>query len=431
MASLINTWEKLTLNPRLFVYLHRLNQESKLNYKEVNDIQFHRLKNILISAYLNHPFYKERFDNSGFNPFELKDTEEISSIPILEKEDYRRYCNNVVSFDEKKYKEWYKDGTSGTTGMPLKVYRTWSERAYMSAKWMRVLFSNGYSWRDKTFSLPSPHRLQKDSIIQKIGILERVSIPYTAPTREMVQGYLKEKPNIVYANKSQLVMMAIFVRDNKIDLPKPKLCISAAETMDESSRRIICEVFGEENLIEAYGAVEVNNLAWQNKGQSLFNFSHSTNLLEVVDNQGKPSASGKAIITDFFINSFPLIRYNLGDFVETENANGLQFIKKIKGRMDDWVLFSDGARIPFHAFYEIMERRSEISQFRVIQESFSLIKIQLVLGASADKTAIEKTIMNDIKKEIKEYGVEYQFEWRDKIEPDPSGKLRMLISKVK
>ena len=37
----------------------------------------------------------------------------------------------------------YMDTTSGTTGIPLEFYRTWPERGYMIAKYLRALFLNG------------------------------------------------------------------------------------------------------------------------------------------------------------------------------------------------------------------------------------------------------------------------------------------------
>jgi len=438
---LTDHWQRLTLNIRIFKYLRRFMRESRLSPEKIRTLQFLRLKALLCDAYITHSFYRERFDSAGFDPFTMQRTEEIERLPILHKDEYRHFTNSFYQKHPDRCNAWYRDGTSGSTGMPLTIYRTWDERAYMSAKWMCTLYLNGYIWRDRTFSIPSPHRLQRESIIQLFGLLKRYSIPYTASTEEMVTAYLQYNPTIIYANKSQLVLMALYCKNHNIVLPKPRLCISAAETMDANSRALITETFGKDILIEAYGTVEAGILAWQEKSQDHFRISHTTNLIEVLDNdapgtQKTPNTNraagttGQAVITDFFIRSFPLIRYNLGDLVETDVHNGISVINTIKGRMDDWVIFSDGDRRSFHFFYEIMERRPEIMQFRIIQEDYDRIRIMVVKAPEADATGIERILLSDLRREVRETGVTYEIEWVDAIPPDPNGKLRMLISKV-
>jgi len=434
---LTDHWQKLTLNPRIYKYLRRLAKESKLPAEDTKRLQFHRLKTLLCDAYTTHPFYKNRFDAAGFDPFAMQSPEEIERIPILNKDEYREFTNHICQHHPHRVSAWYRDGTSGSTGMPLTIFRTWDERAYMSAKWMHVLYANGYSFRDVTFSIPSPHRLQRESIVQSLGLFKRHSVSYTAAPEDMVETYLQCRPTIIYANKSQLVVMALFCQANNITLSKPRLCISAAETMDANSRALITETFGKDTLVEAYGAVETNILAWQEqkKTDDIFRFFHTTNLLEVLDENNQPLAktgrkTGRAVVTDFFIRSFPLIRYNLEDVVETKAQNGVTAIKKIKGRLDDWVIFSDGDRRSFHFFYEIMERRPEILQFRVIQEDYDLIRIQIVKAPDADAASLEKALLSDLHREVRGEGVDYRMEWTDNIPPDPNGKLRMLISKV-
>ena len=114
----------------------------------------------------------------------------------------------------------------------------------------------------------------------------------------------------------------------------------------------------------------------------------------------------------------------------TEIKNGLPVIKKIKGRQDDSIIFADGERIPWHIFGIILERQDALKQFRVIQEEYEKIRIQLAIEADADKLAVEKAIVSDLRKEVRDEGVEYIVEYLDKIPPDPNGKIRLLISKV-
>jgi phenylacetate-CoA ligase len=428
-----DSWQKATINFRIYRYLQQLMKEARLPAEEVHKLQFTRLKKLLCDVYKTHPFYQERFDASHFDPFKMADISELKNVPVLEKEDYRTMIKSLVEEKgEKYYQNWYIDSTSGTTGIPLRILRTWDERAYMLAKWMRVLYLNGYKWNDVTFSLPSPSHVQRDSIVQRFGILKRYSIAYTDPIEDQVELYLKAKPAVVYGNKTYLVQLALHCNDNNIKIPHPYLCVSFAEKMDGPSRSVLEKCFGPDCLMEIYGALEVAIMAYQIKGQDFFNMCHTTDILEVIDENGKDTNYGNVLLTNLFIRSFPLIRYNLRDMLDTEIINGLPVINKIGGRQDDKIKFADGKTVPWPIMAIILERRrNELKQFRVIQEDYDLIRIVLSKEDEADRSALENAILTDFRKEVRNEGVEYIVDFVDRIPPDPNGKIRLLISKVR
>jgi phenylacetate-CoA ligase len=254
-------------------------------------------------------------------------------------------------------------------------------------------------------------------------------VAFTDPVEKMVEMYLKVRPTVVYGNKTHLVQIALYCDKHQIDLPKPHLCISFAETMDERSRAVIKRCFGEDSLMEAYGAIEFSIIAFQLKGEDYFNWCHTTDYLEVLDENGNDTNFGSSIVTDLFIRSFPMIRYNLGDILDTEIKDGLTVIKKIIGRQDDSIVFANGERLPWHIFSIILERRQELKQFRVIQEDYDKIRIQVAKEVAADKLSVENAILTDLRQEVTN-DMEYNIDFVDHLPPDPNGKLRLLISKV-
>jgi len=427
------TWQKSTINFRIYAYLRQLMKEVRLPAEEVRKLQFTRLKKILCDVYQTHPFYQERFDASHFDPFKIADISELKNVPILEKEDYRTLIKSLEEEKgEKYYQGYFEDFTSGTTGIPLHILRTWDERAYMLAKWMRVLYLNGYSWRNITLSLSTPGTVRRDSVIQRFGILKRHTIAYTDPIEEQVELYLKAKPSILYGNKTYLVQFALHCNENNIKLPPPYLCVSFAEKMDGPSRSVLEKCFGPNCLMEIYGALEVAIMAYQIKGEDYFHMCDTTDIIEVLDENGQDTNYGTALLTNLFIRSFPMIRYNLRDTLDTDIIDGLPVIKKIGGREDDKIKFVDGKIVPMNVIAIIMERRSkDLKQFRVIQEDYDLIRIVVAMEAKADKSAVENAILEDMRKEVRAEGVEYIVDYVDRIPPDPNGKIRLLISKVR
>jgi phenylacetate-CoA ligase len=243
--------------------------------------------------------------------------------------------------------------------------------------------------------------------------------------------YLKAKPSLVYGNKTYLVQLALYCNQNEIKLPKPYLCVSFAEEMDGPSRSVLEKCFGADCLMEIYGALEVSIIAWQIKGEDYFNICNTTDILEVLDENGQDTNFGGSLLTDLFIRSFPMIRYNLGDMLDTEIVNGLPVINKIRGRQDDKIIFADGKSVHWPMFAVILERRShELKQFRVIQEDYNLVRIVVAKEAEADKSAVENAIITDLRNEVRNEGMEYIVDFVDRIPPDPNGKIRLLISKV-
>jgi phenylacetate-coenzyme A ligase PaaK-like adenylate-forming protein len=302
----------------------------------------------------------------------------------------------------------------------------------MLAKWMRVLYLNGYRWRDVTLSLSTPGTVRRDAFIQRFGILKRYAIAYTDPFEKQVELYLKAKPSVLYGNKTYLVQFALYCLENNIKLSPPYLCVSFAEKMDGPSRSVLEKCFGTDCLMEIYGALEVAIMAYQIKGEDYFHLCDTTDIIEVLDENGQDSRYGNALLTNLFIRSFPLIRYNMRDTLDTDIINGLPVIKKIGGREDDKIKFIDGKIVPMNVIAIILERRSkELKQFRVIQEDYDLIRIVVAKESDADKLAVENAILNDFRKEVKNEGVEYVVDFVDRIPPDPNGKIRLLISKVR
>lgn len=422
---------KILLNFNVFCKLKKRLNDFPFHPQKIEFYRFNKLKRLLVYSYEHFEFYKGLFDKAKFNPNYMKNIEDIQRLPVMDKDTYREFSYSLIGRKSDLYKKYYRDGTSGTTGKPLTIYRTWDERAYMLAKYLRSLFLNGYRYRDITFCLPSPHRItESDSLIQKFGLLRRKTVSYTDPVENMVDGYIRSKADFLYANKSQLVQMAQYIREQNLSIRKPRMINSSGEILDNNSKSIIESVFGKDRMFEVYGAVETGNLAFQIIGEDFFHFNHDTNLIELENNGKIDKTRGRCIITDFHIFSFPLIRYKLDDWIETDEWEGNRVITRIKGRDDDWVLLPDGSRIPFHHFYEVMESRMLIRQFQFVQEKIDLINVYVVLDQSVDKTEFRKGLVSDLKLKISDK-IHYRVICRAHIPPDSSGKLRMLISKLK
>ena len=56
--------------------------------KKIKELQFKKFKRIVEWAYANSRLYRRLYDDAGFKPENLKRWEDISKVPIVQKEDY-------------------------------------------------------------------------------------------------------------------------------------------------------------------------------------------------------------------------------------------------------------------------------------------------------------------------------------------------------
>ncbi len=427
--------KKKALNLFVLKDLIELTLNFPFTQKKVEKIQRKKIKKLVKTAYRN-PFYRKRFDEKNLTPEDIRTPEDLLKLPLLTKSELREWVREEYSSHPEKFKYWFRDSTSGSTGAPLVTWLSTHDKAFNIAAWIRMAAVQGFNpFKDGTFCLVSPHRLKKqgDSFLQKFSILKRTQVSYLASPSEMVRRFNEDCPAFMYANKSQYVQMALFSRKNHIKLHPLKIYASAAETLDTPSRNLIEEQFGKGRLYDTYGSTETGALAFELAGMPRkYIICHDTHIVHTLDNHNRPAEKGRAIITSLYHYGFPIINYDLGDGLETYEENGLKYISKINGRMDDWIKFEDGEKLPFHFFYEVMEKRDEISQFRVIQESFHHVTILLAGNKTmhSDQSTVETAIISELENLFARTDIQYSFKWMESIPFDENGKLRMLISRV-
>ncbi len=428
----MNFYKNLT-NPLALLQAHRLVKNSPFKRHTVRELQFQRLKKLLVYAYENIDFYRDRMDDAGFSPYNFTDMAEYQKLPPLTKTEYREYTEKVIAADPDKYKTWHKDGTSGSTGTPMEIYRTWQERAYILAKWLRAIMMNGYSFRHTTCLVTRRQKIEKDSLAQYLGFGKRHALCFTEPFEKIISKYQQITPDFLYANKSHLLLLAKDILDRGLKIKQPRLYAVASETLDKNAKAIIQSVFGQSNMFEVYGAIELGgNLAFQIKGTCGMHFCHDTNILELDNNGVLNEKEGACIITDLYTKSFPLIRYRLGDWIKMQEAEEsmMPLINSIKGREDDWIFLPNGKRISFIPFLVPLSENLDIVQFRIIQEVIDKVKIQIVIKKGIDKDSLRNNLIEELKKVVSPE-LDYIIEYREQLPPDPNGKLRVVINTLK
>ncbi len=397
---------------------------------------YERLRAVLTSAYLHVPYYREMMQRAGYDPTrEYGGPKDLSRLEITDRRILKQRESAAFAKQGTDLSRCSSDMTSGSTGIPLRVYRGPYERALQMAKWMRVLFMNGYSVRQKVMSLTAPWRLRDArSFVQRLGFLRRLVVSYETPTDDMVDLFLAYKPDVLYGNRSHLDRLALELASRRLGPAQFRpMVIGTAEVIRENHRNLYRKAFGTE-LVESYGSVEMGVMAHETPTRDGLRLCEDLTYFEFLDNDGNPVAPGepgRVVVTDLAAEVMPFIRYDQGDhavYASLDGTDGIQRkrITQIIGREDDVALLPDGSRCTFHSFYEVLGKYEEIAQYRIVQRSGSLFRIFVV----AEPSYLEKVgeeILAALERKFPP-GIRLEIERKDRLEPDASGKIRVLVS---
>ena len=251
----------------------------------------------------------------------------------------------------------------------------------------------------------------------------------------MVDLFLDYQPDVLWGARTLLDLMALELMRRGVQ-PKPlKLVVGGAEAVGASSRRLCQQVFGTE-MVEIYGTTETGLIAYETPAHDGLHLCEDLVYFEFLDEHGEPVPPGKpgrVVLTDLMGDVMPFIRYDLRDWAVFEHASfegkGTRRITRIVGRDSDAVQLPDGTWRSFHIFTDIMRDYDQIVQFRVVQKTRALFHI-LVVADSSYLLHVEEEMRQQLQAGFPNT-VHIEIIPVDRLEPDPSGKLRLLVSEVK
>lgn len=196
--------------------------------------------------------------------------------------------------------------------------------------------------------------------------------------RQAAQRMIEFKPEWVVGYSVALDQFARANQDCRPELRSLglKVVVGAAEGFPwPDSVPLISDLFGCPVAME-YGSVETNLVAHTHPAGG-FRVFWRNYFVEVVG-PAPLLGSGRIRVTSLFPRCFPLVRYELGDEIESREAVdlngvfGIDHFQKVIGRCNDYVQLSDGTRVHSEAFTHAIRSCAEVSAYQVVQEGSAL-----------------------------------------------------------
>jgi phenylacetate-CoA ligase len=406
-------------------HLAELKLHQKRSREELLNIQLDRLQKLVVYAYNNVPFYRELFINNNIDPKSIRKIEDIQKIPIITKKDIIGNYDKILA-DGTDISKCEIISTTGSTGIPLKVYYDKKSLYYSTAIVYFGFFESGLKLTDRIVELTGTMGDCSNALIKK----SLISV-YEKP--EKIMKMLKEyDPTVLYSFPSILKILSNSL-DKELSSLNTRLIFTHGETLTESCRKIICSKFGA-NVSNTYGSTEFNRLAFECNEHGLHMITDGAIIETIKDGQSVgPGEEGEIVVTGLYNYTMPLIRYKLGDIGILDDrrcpcGRGWPLIKNIEGRTDDFLTLPSGAIISPRTINTIEDIQGVI-EYKTIQLKRDTFLVQVV--PSKEFTDISKIRIGEmIKLGCLGEDIKVDVELVNKLPRERTGKLRAIVSNV-
>lgn len=434
-------WLLKDRSPRLS-YMNEMEKSQYYSYEVLRKQQLTKFKDIIKHAYENTEYYRKKFDEVGIHPNDIVSHKDITEIPFLTKKDIQEKTETLITRSSKK-KDLYPFKTGGSTGKAVTVFCDFKAiekgigAALRSFRWTGwdIGEPSGSAWGN-----PPPKNTIKEKL--KNALLEPQIFLDTMKLNnktmfEFIDKWNKTKPTLLHGHSHSLFIFSKFCKKYKIDDIRPEGIISVSMMLMPGERKSIEDVF-QCKVTDLYGCEEVGLIACECKNHNGMHINMENVYVEFVGPNGDEVSLGEEgaiVVTSLLNKSMPLIRYKIEDVgIPSEKkcscGRNLPLLDGIIGRVADFLVRKDGSLV---AGVSLVERTltaiSGIEQMQIVQEDVENISVNLVKGDMFDEDK-EKALIQELKNSLGD-DVNIAICIKDKIHPEPSGKYRFSISKVK
>jgi phenylacetate-CoA ligase len=376
-----------------------------LHREDLECIQAARVRLLLEHAYANVSYYRKLFDSVGFHPRHFKRLQDLRAIPVTTRRQLRTVPREAIVSRRAWSRGLRSARTSGTSGMPLTVYRTRRENLYRQLLTLRTFRHYGMHWQDRLVTISRSSTGARSPLFRRSTKWPLWNLCLFEELERMIDLLLTLKPSVIYGFATNLAIIADLLIRRGIHDIRPRILATSSDLLTAGFRRVIRQAFGV-NPLDIYSCTETGTIGWQCEARQGFHLNADWLIAEVLRG-GEPAQSGdygEVVVTPLFRYAMPLIRYSPGDLAQAGDAACscgliLPTLGKLDGRSQNIVPLPNG-RV-FVGFSEIMSYFSEIARYQIVQEALDSFTVKIVPGQGYSSTTATR-IARDLAERLGE-----------------------------
>lgn len=408
-------------------------RNNSLSIEELQNIQDQKLLDLFNHAKSNSKFYRNLYANIELESG--KALEGLHKLPIVDKEMLRRNIGDVYTIGQN---EGVISKTGGTTGKSLEVLYTKKNIQERFAILDNFRYSQGYMLGKKTAWFSGKNLLSQRDIhlkrFWKTDFYFKVRYYSTFHIHQKyLQYYVKNliqfQPEFMVGFPSTMYEIAKFGLLHNIEFPPKTIraIFPTAETVTEETRHTI-ETFFQTKIYDQYASSEGSPFIMECKNGNLHQELQS-GVFEILDDAGRPAKNGRLVVTSFTTYGTPLIRYDIGDMVESSEGvctcgNSNPLVAKILGRSSDYIFSEETGKINLGNISNCLKGVHGVIRFQVIQKVRDKIEVLIECDDSykaKDEIKFKQNFRDRVGKKIS-----IHFTYTDNIPVEKSGKFRIV-----
>ncbi len=382
---------------------------------EIRTLQFDRLKWSLRHAYENVPMYRQRFDEAGVHPDDLKDLKDLAKFPFTYKNDLRdNYPFGLFAVPKEQIVRVH--ASSGTTGKPTVVGYTANDISMWADVLARSLRASGLRAGDTVHNAYG-YGLFTGGLGAHYGIerLGATVVPMGGGQTEKQVGLIQDfKPDGIMVTPSYMLNILEGFHKAGLDPRASSLSVGVfgAEPWTNAMRKEVEEAF-DMHAVDIYGLSEIigpgvaNECVETKDGLHIWEDHFYPEIInpatgEVVE-EGE---EGELVFTTLTKEGMPMIRYRTRDLTRLMpgSARSMRRMEKITGRSDDMIILRGVNVFPTQIEEQVMATGGLAPHFQIeLYKSGRMDAMRVYVEANPDaadnlsKTAAARMLTKHIK----------------------------------
>ena len=433
---------ELVMGRKTFQYLAELERLQWLSPAELEALRFRKLRELLIHARQNIPFYAERFARAGFDPEKMQAIDDIKALPFLTKAEIKQNLDRMTWKDCPGGLHRYNTG--GSSGEPLIFYfdkrrQAWDKAARMlTHRWWGVdvgekelcLWGSPVEATRQDRMKELRDKLTNELLLSAFEVSEANAGALFAAMRQF-------EPKCLFGYPSTIDLFAQMAKKQGLDPAALGIAtvFSSAELLYEHQRKSIGEQFGGIPVVDCYGSREGGFVSHECR-EGRYHVMDPNYVIEFIkdDQPAPPGEDGEITLTHLDAWGMPLIRYKTGDVAQPGEGTcacgrGFSTMQGIRGRTTDFVVTPDGRWQHALSVIYIVRDITGVDEFKIIQHELEDVQVLVKTIPELYPANGDERIVAGIKKRMGD-SVRVRVEKVETIPREASGKHRYVVSKV-
>jgi phenylacetate-CoA ligase len=359
----------------------------------------------------HHPFYQR------FCPDPTRE------VPILTRDDFTDHNDLLLNGHEETGR------TSGSTGVPVRI--SWSSTKAQREQWANKVFADWAGGLLPRVRLVSEREARPDENAMDI----------CRPVAEQIE-YLREVGKqhagmALVTYPSNALQLAEYIIDQGIDARFVIRLVCYAESLDPEDEPRLRQAFPAARIWNNYSCSEVGAVAFRCPLEPDYMHVIAPNLgMEILGPDDRPVRAGergRIVLTEWFNQPTPFIRYDIGDMAIAGDCPCGKIpwpsLKQVLGKVRGFLKDGDGNRRIFANIGAELKRIEGLRQYQVIQDKLDQLAVRYVLNEGVSAAPVETALRDKLHAFI---GFEpaIRFQREAVIEREANGKFYATICRA-